>query len=80
MTTIKITTSVSTTIVQVMSPLDDVVEIEYGDCQYCGLPFRKNPRGSNHRFHDEKCRKLYFALGIGELETPRRLMPALSHR
>lgn len=80
MTTIKITTSTMTTMVSVPSPIDEVIEIQYGDCLYCGRPYRKNPRYSAHKFDCDKCRVLYCIHGIAEAKTHSRYNGVLTHR
>lgn len=78
MTTIKITTSMTTTIVSIPSPVDEVFEIRYRDCLYCGAPFRDCGRDDRHKFHSTVCRVLYFKHDIASCETVNRSTVPLS--
>ena len=73
MTRIKITTSMTTTIFEVQSPIDETFEIRYLDCLYCGGPFRETVFNHRQKFCRDQHRKLYFKLGIAKCETISRL-------
>ena len=78
MTRIKITTSMSTTVIEVASPIDESFEIRYLDCLYCGLPFRWKETAPHQKFHADHCRKIYHWHHIAEVETHPRLAKTLS--
>ena len=80
MTRIKITTSISTTIVEVASPVDETFEIRYYDCLYCGGAFRDSSTDHRQKFCGDRCRKIYFKHGIAHCETIKRLPVFLSIR